>query len=88
MDFLEQIKPIVEERLLKANLRYTILEEPDKNSLFFEVKTETNLYILTFWNNQTVELTKINKATDELFSESIEIINQDSLGVFLDKHLV
>lgn len=88
MDFLEQIKPFIEERLLKANFRFTFQVEPDKDSLFFEVETEKNLYVLTFWNNQTGELTKINKATDELFCESLENINHDNLNGFLDKHFI
>ena len=86
MDFLTLVRPIVEKKLLEINYKFNFQKEPIKNSMFFEVESDKNIYVLTFWDNKTAELTKIKKSTNEIFCETIEDIKMDSINEFLNRH--
>tara|TARA_R110002072_G_scaffold287464_5_gene453171 strand:+ start:7771 stop:8037 length:267 start_codon:yes stop_codon:yes gene_type:complete len=86
MDFLTLIKPIVEKKLLEINYKFNFQDEPIKNSITFDVESDNDIYVLTFWENKTAELTKIKKSTNEIFCDSIEDIKMNGIIEFLNKH--
>ena len=85
MEFLTQIKSLIEKRILEEKYKFNFKEEPKKKSIFFEIESDKNIYTLTFWENKTGEITKIDKSTDEMSCEVIEDIEIDGINKILDK---